>query len=196
MGRARTIGEYIQLTDGGAADATRGIHPECLYSIVNVATDSTTVCSSPAVLFGVYVNTALSAHTLLIQDQTGASLSVSAATSANPIQITTSAAHGLTTGMTASFASMPGDFGTNLNGNSYVITFVSTTAFTIAVNGVGYAAYTTGGTVTGAMTVVTIPASAPAGSMYPLPGFVFSTSLVVNPNDAATGSVALAYRPL
>jgi hypothetical protein len=43
---------------------------------------------------------------------------------------------------------MPGDFGTNLNGNSYVITYVNTTQFTIAVNGVGYVAYTSGGTAT------------------------------------------------
>lgn len=78
----------------------------------------------------------------------GASANVSAATSANPIQITTAAAHGFTNGQTVSVSSMPGDFGTNLNGNSYVITYVNTTQFTIAVNGAGYAAYTTGGTVT------------------------------------------------
>ena len=79
---------------------------------------------------------------------TSASSNVNAATSANPIAITTSAAHGFTNGQTVTFAGMPGDFGTNLNGNNYVITYVNTTQFTVAVDGALYAAYTTGGTVT------------------------------------------------
>ena len=196
MGRTRTIGEYIQLTDGGAADATRGIHPESLYSVVNVATNTTTVSSIPAVLFGAYVNTALSAHTVLIQDQTTASMNVSDATEANPIEVTTSANHGLVTGQTVTFLALPGDFGTNLNGNNYVITKTADNKFTIPVDGSLYTAYTSGGTLIGATTVAIIPASAAAGAMYSFPGFKFETSLVVNPNDAATGSITLAYRPI
>lgn len=47
-----------------------------------------------------------------------------------------------------------------------------------------------------AVTVVTLPASAAAGSMYTFPGILFATSLIVNPNDAATGNITVAYRPL
>jgi hypothetical protein len=73
---------------------------------------------------------------------------VSGATSANPIEITMTAAHGWSSGNTVTFASLPGTFGTNLNGNNYVITVTTTTKFTIAVDGTAYAAYTSGGTAT------------------------------------------------
>lgn len=73
---------------------------------------------------------------------------VADAASASPIVFRTSAAHGWSSGNTVSFAGLPGDFGTNLNGNSYVITVVDADEFSIAVNGAGYAAYTTGGAVT------------------------------------------------
>jgi hypothetical protein len=86
------------------------------YSVVDVATDTTTVYTGAVLLYGVYVNTALSAHALPITD--------------------------------------------------------------------------------GSTTVVTLPASAAAGAMYPFPGILFLTSLIVNPNDAATGNVTVAYRPL
>ena len=86
------------------------------YAVVDVANNSTTVNTGPALLFGVYVNTTLSAHALPITD----------------------------------------------NGT----------------------------------TVVTIPASATAGSMYPFPGIKFDTSLIVDPNDAASGNVTVAWRPL
>ena len=45
-------------------------------------------------------------------------------------------------------------------------------------------------------TVVTLPASAAAGSIYTFPGIRFETSLIVDPNDAATGSITVAYRPI
>lgn len=73
------------------------------------------------------------------------SVSISAATSANPIVFTTGTPHGWSSGDTVLFDSLPGDFGTNLNGNSYVITVTSSTQFSIAVNGAAYAAYTSGG---------------------------------------------------
>lgn len=72
------------------------------------------------------------------------SVSITAATSANPIEFTTGV-HGWTTGDTALFSGLPGDFGTNLNGTSRVITVTSATQFTIAVNGTAYVAYTSGG---------------------------------------------------
>lgn len=118
MGRTRTWSEYIPANDGTgtAQDATYAVHNEALYSVVNVADDTTTVYNGPAILMGVYVNTALSAHPLPIKDST--------------------------------------------------------------------------------TTVVTIPASATAGSIYTLPGIRFETSLIVDPDNAATGSITVAYRPI
>lgn len=82
-------------------------------SVVNVADNSTTVVDGRCFLYGVYVNTALSAHALPINNDT--------------------------------------------------------------------------------TTLVTIPASAAAGAHYSFPGILFDTSLVVDPNDAATGNITLAY---
>lgn len=73
---------------------------------------------------------------------------ISAATSANPIEFTTSSNHGWTSADTVEFASLPGDFGTNLNATQRVITVTALNKFTIAVDGSAYAAYTTGGTAT------------------------------------------------
>jgi OmcA/MtrC family decaheme c-type cytochrome len=96
---------------------------------------------------------------------------VSAATSANPIQITTTAAHGWVTGQQVRFAAMPGAFAA-LNGNTYSITVVNTTAFTVAVNGSAYAAYTSGGTAD-ALTGTT---RNPATGAYLYPACVASQS--------------------
>jgi len=84
-------------------------------AVVDVATDSTTVHTGRCYLYGVYINTVLSAHALLIKDD--------------------------------------------------------------------------------ATTIVTIPASAAAGTHFPLPGIQFATSLILDPNDAATGNVTIAYTP-
>lgn len=117
MGRTATVANYIpSATQGPAADATLAMHPECLYSVVDVGVDSTTVYNGPALLFGVYVNTVLSAHTCPITD--------------------------------------------------------------------------------GATTVITLPASWAAGSMQTFPGIRFETTLIVNPNDAGTGNITVAYRPI
>ena len=116
MSRSRTFMHYVPVGDGSSNDATLGVHGEWLYKVVDVADNTTTVCATPAILHGVYVNTALSAHALPIEDNT--------------------------------------------------------------------------------TTVVTIPASAGAGSIYHPFDIVFATSLIVNPNDAASGSITVAYRPL
>ena len=115
MGRTATWCEHIpSATQGASADATTATHNECLYKVVDVGDNSTTVSSAPALLFGVYVNTVLSAHACPIEDNT--------------------------------------------------------------------------------TTVVTLPASAAAGTFYPFPGIRFETSLIVNPNDAGTGNITVAYR--
>lgn len=91
-------------------------------------------------------------------------LTISDATEANPIEITTTVAHTLITGDRVKFAALPGDFGTNLNGNTYPITKTSDTKFTVAVNGSGYGAYTSGGTATAA-NCFSVPVTTPA--IYP-----------------------------
>lgn len=68
-------------------------------------------------------------------------LIITAATSASPIVFTTNASHSLQTGQSVKFAFMPGDFGTNLNGNTYTVTKVGSTTFSIAVDGSAFAAF-------------------------------------------------------
>lgn len=119
-GRTSTIAELIPVprttSESLLAEASRLSHTETLYKVVDVSDDTTTVYNGPALLFGVYVNTGLSAHVLPITDDT--------------------------------------------------------------------------------TTVVSIAASAAAGTNTTFPGIRFETSMIVNPNDAATGSVTVAYRPL
>lgn len=86
-------------------------------------------------------------------------VNISAATSANPIAFTTSTAHGFASLDSVTFAALPGDFGTHLNGTANVITVTGANTFTIAVNGTAYIAYTAGGTATR----VTIPTAGGGG---------------------------------
>lgn len=118
MARTRCRIGSIPAADGTGTsyEASDAVHNESLYSVVDVSNNTTTVYNGPAILVGAYVNTALSAHVLPIEDNT--------------------------------------------------------------------------------TTVCSLPASAAAGSVYSFPGIRFETSLIVNPNDAATGSVTIAYRPL
>jgi len=48
----------------------------------------------------------------------------------------------------------------------------------------------------GATTVFTIPASTPAGIRFVLGDAHFKTSLVVDPDDSATGSITVTYKPV
>lgn len=101
--------------------AVRGLYGETfdddnLYSVVDVAANSTTVCDGPCLLIGIRVEAALSAHALPIID--------------------------------------------------------------------------------GSTTVYTLAASSAVGTVS-LPGPTrFSTSLIVDPNDAATGTIVVVYRRL
>lgn len=77
-----------------------------------------------------------------------ATRSISAISTANPAVVTTGAAHGYTTGDQVYFASITGTGGvTNLNGNTYNVTVLSPTTFSVdGVNGAGFA-YSGSGTV-------------------------------------------------
>lgn len=90
-------------------------HTESDYAIVVVDDNSTTVFTGPCIVYGVYVNTVLSAHACPIQDGTTA--------------------------------------------------------------------------------VITLPASLAAGTNLIFPsGIRFNTSLIVDPNDSATGNITITYR--
>lgn len=117
-GRTATkVNSIVASVSGALSDATDGVHTECTATVVDVATDSTTVSSSPAILYGVYVNTALSAHACPIQDN--------------------------------------------------------------------------------ATDKITLVASLAAGSLLTFPtGLRFETSLIVNPNDAATGNITVFWRAI
>ncbi len=52
------------------------------YAVVNVATDSTTVYTGPCILYGIYVNTVLSAHPCPIVDGTTTVLTLAASLAA------------------------------------------------------------------------------------------------------------------
>lgn len=93
------------------------VETECEYSVVNVATDSTTVLNAPCIFYGAVVSTGLSAHACPILD--------------------------------------------------------------------------------GSNTIAAFAASAAAGaSIYPAAGIRCVTSLVVNPDDAATGTITVLFRRL
>ena len=89
-------------------------HMQSEYAVVNVADNSTTIYTGQSMVYGVYVNTVLSAHALPIKD--------------------------------------------------------------------------------GTVTVVTLAASSAVGTYIVLPGVRFDTSLIVDPNDSATGSITVFYR--
>lgn len=88
-------------------------NPKTRYAVVNIADNSTTVVSGSARLYGIYVNTVLSAQACPIEDNTTA--------------------------------------------------------------------------------IITLPASLAAGTLLEFPGVLFQTSLVVDPDDSATGNITVFY---
>lgn len=92
----------------------RLFHEEVEYSVVDLSVNTTTVFDGPAILFGVYVNTVLSAQVCPITD--------------------------------------------------------------------------------GSTSVITLIASLAAGQNLTFPGVRFDTSLIVNPDDAATGNITVLFR--
>ena len=90
------------------------IQTQCDYAVVNLADDTTTVYTGPVMLYGIYVNTVLTAQVCPIQD--------------------------------------------------------------------------------GATAIITLIASAAAGTNLTFPGIRFNTSLIVNPDNIATGNITVIYR--
>jgi hypothetical protein len=80
--------------------------------------------------------------------------SISGATSANPIVFQASS-HGFTSGDSVTFAALPGDFGTNLNGTARTVTVTDSNHFSVPVDGSAYTAYSSGGTATRVTTPTT-----------------------------------------
>ena len=72
-------------------------------------------------------------------------VAITAATQANPCQVT-SAGHGRITGDQITITGVSGM--TELNGNTYTITYVDADNFTLGVNSTGYGSYSSGGTCT------------------------------------------------
>lgn len=84
--------------------------------------------------------------TLFKQSPTTLTGSITAATNANPCQIT-SANHGLPTGAIITITGVVGM--TQLNGNTYIITVVDPNNFTLNVDSTAFGVYVSGGTWTG-----------------------------------------------
>lgn len=66
----------------GLTEVTTGVHFECIGTAVDTSVDSTTVYNGPAILLGIFVNTVLSAHTVVIQDNSTAKITLPASLAA------------------------------------------------------------------------------------------------------------------
>ena len=85
MSRTSTYMHWVPQADGTSNAATLGVHQECQYGVSGaLTTDTITIYNGPCILYGIYVNAAISAHTTVIKDGTTAvlSLPVSAAVGA------------------------------------------------------------------------------------------------------------------
>lgn len=88
------------------------------------------------------------------------SATITGATQANPCVITTSGSHGFTNGETVTIFGVVGM--TQLNGNSYTVTVLSSSTFSIGVNSTGYGAYSSGGTAVALLNLVNVSRTASA----------------------------------
>ncbi len=116
---------------------------------------------------------------------------ISAATAAEPVRITTSQAHGLATGFAVTFSGVGGM--TQLNGNTYYITKINATQFElytnytllVPVDGTAFTPFTSGGTATGFQKIAPFLDTTSRYAIEPRP--VFSTG---------SGATATAVRTL
>lgn len=81
--RTQTWMHYNTDTSGSSVAATLGVHEECFMSVQDTSGNGpTTIHDGPALLFGVYVNTVLSAHTVVFKDGTTAKITLPASLAA------------------------------------------------------------------------------------------------------------------
>jgi hypothetical protein len=126
---------------GPYAPSTSSVQPDITVAGLT-ATNPTTTASAIVVREASATGKPVAAGVVPAGSQP-ANLNVSGVSTANPGVVTTSAAHGLTTGQTVTIASVGG--ATQANG-TWVVTVLSATTFSIPVNVTG--TYTSGGTVT------------------------------------------------
>jgi len=76
--RTSTIMDAVlDYTTSTVKEATRGVHPECFMSVQDTSTNGpTTIYNGPCLLMGVYVNTVLSAHTVVLADNATAKITL------------------------------------------------------------------------------------------------------------------------
>ena len=73
----------LDYTTNTVKEATIGTHQECFYKAsAALTTDSETIYSGPCLLYGIYVNTAISAHVTVIKDGSTTVLSLPASAAA------------------------------------------------------------------------------------------------------------------
>lgn len=83
MARLQTAMKTVAAPVSGAlSDATEGVHNEWLYVVNDTSNDSTTVYTGPVLVAGIFVNTVLSAHTVVIQDGSTAVITLPASLAA------------------------------------------------------------------------------------------------------------------
>ncbi len=113
---------------------------------------------------------------------------VTLATTTNPIQITTSANHGLVAGDTAYLSTFTGDWSA-LNGARYAVTIIDSDTFTVAVDGTGFTSYSSNGGQ-----LDTVPQSGEAvtaGFEFDVPVRFDTDEMDVNLENYLTGSTDL-----
>lgn len=67
--RNNTYMRYNLDSAGAGVALTQGVHTECSYSVQDTSANGPTeISAGPAILYGVFVNTVLSAHTVIFKD--------------------------------------------------------------------------------------------------------------------------------
>ena len=143
---AKNLSATIRGSTGQKFIAKIGTNYESIYSTYNMTVDSGAIYEYNIADFG--LNSAVAASTQAADTVTLENTlpAITAATQANPCQIT-STAHGLTTGNEVLIENVVGM--TELNGNVYTVTVVDANNFTLdSTDSTAYTAYVSGGDLT------------------------------------------------